>query len=60
MTKPPESESENNLDSAYSKQYRDFLQRKVDAARLSQRQGEYFSNEEIETEFAAKRAQAAE
>ncbi|AWM89626.1 hypothetical protein DJ564_01830 [Pseudomonas sp. 31-12] len=60
MTKPPASESENTLNSADSKQYRGFLQRKVDAARLSQRQGQYLSNEEIETKFAARRAQAAE
>lgn len=37
--------------------YRDFLQRKVDVARLSMRAGSGLSNEEVEAEFAARRAQ---
>jgi hypothetical protein len=60
MTKTPAAVFENTLDSAESKEYRTFLQRKVDSARLSKRQGQYFGHDEIETEFAARRALAAE
>jgi hypothetical protein len=59
MTKRSASKLENTSDFAVSKQYVSFLQRKVDTARRSLK-GEGLSNEEIESEFAARRAQAAE
>jgi hypothetical protein len=59
MIKRP-AEPENTLDSGDSTQYHNFLQRKVDEARRSLRKGEGRRNEEIETEYAAKRSQAAE
>jgi hypothetical protein len=59
MIKRP-AKPESTLDSEDSTQYHNFLQRKVDAARRSLHKGEGRSNEEIETEYAAKRAQAAE
>lgn len=58
MTKISVSKLDNTLDPAVSKHYLSFLQRKVDKARLALK-GECFSNEEIESEFAARRAQAA-
>ncbi|MBB5685785.1 antitoxin of toxin-antitoxin stability system [Sphingobium boeckii] len=36
-----------------------FLQKKVQAARVSMRAGHGYSNEDIEAEFAAKRSQSA-
>jgi len=54
------AEPENTVDSEDSKQYHNFLQRKVDAARLSRSKGQGSSNEEIETEFAARRTRGAE
>jgi predicted transcriptional regulator len=40
-----------------SREYEAFLQRKVDSARISMRAGEGLTNEEVEAEFAARRAQ---
>jgi predicted transcriptional regulator len=42
-----------------SREYEAFLQRKVDSARVSMRAGEGLTNDEVETQFAARRAQAA-
>jgi len=39
--------------------YRDWLQRKIDRARVSMRAGQGIPNDEIEAEFAARRRQAA-
>ena len=40
-------------------EYDDYLRRKVDAARTSMRSSRGLSNEDVETEFAARRVQAA-
>ncbi|WP_415772609.1 CopG family ribbon-helix-helix protein [Pseudomonas sp. LB3P38] len=40
-----------------SREYEAFLQRKVDSARVSMRAGEGLTNEEVEAQFAARRAQ---
>ncbi|KAA0976636.1 antitoxin of toxin-antitoxin stability system [Pseudomonas sp. ANT_H12B] len=40
-----------------SREYEAFLQRKVDNARISMRAGEGLTNEEVEAQFAARRAQ---
>ncbi|MHC8336897.1 antitoxin of toxin-antitoxin stability system [Pseudomonas sp. HLT2-19-2] len=40
-----------------SREYEAFLQRKVDSARISMRAGEGLSNDEVEAQFAARRAQ---
>jgi predicted transcriptional regulator len=40
-----------------SREYEAFLQRKVDNARISMRAGDGLTNEEVETQFAARRAQ---
>jgi predicted transcriptional regulator len=40
-----------------SREYEAFLQRKVDSARISMRAGEGLTNEEVEAQFAARRAQ---
>jgi predicted transcriptional regulator len=40
-----------------SREYEAFLQRKVDSARISMRAGEGLTNDEVEAQFAAKRAQ---
>lgn len=53
------TETDNIFDFGESDRYHNFLQRKVDAARFSQYEGQCRSNEEIETEFAAMRTQAA-
>ncbi|MHC8347124.1 antitoxin of toxin-antitoxin stability system [Pseudomonas sp. RT6P73] len=42
-----------------SREYEAFLQRKVDSARLSMNAGEGLPNDEVEAEFAARRARAA-
>ncbi|PWK29764.1 antitoxin of toxin-antitoxin stability system [Pseudomonas sp. B21-040] len=42
-----------------SREYEAFLQRKVDSARISMQAGEGLSNDEVEAQFAARRAQAA-
>jgi predicted transcriptional regulator len=42
-----------------SREYEAFLQRKVDSARISMRAGEGLTNDEVEAQFAARRAQAA-
>ena len=42
-----------------SREYEEFLQRKVDIARSSMNAGEGLSNDEVEAEFAARRARAA-
>jgi predicted transcriptional regulator len=39
-----------------SREYEAFLQRKVDGARASMRAGDGLTNDEVETEFAARRA----
>jgi hypothetical protein len=54
------TETGNIFDFGGPDRYHNFLQRKVDVARLSRHGGQCRSHEEIETEFAAKRAQAAE
>lgn len=54
------TETENIFDFGGVDRYHNFLQRKVDAARLSRHGGQCRSHEEIETEFTAKRALAAE
>nr|WP_314627028.1 antitoxin of toxin-antitoxin stability system [uncultured Noviherbaspirillum sp.] len=41
-----------------ARQYDEFLRQKVDAARMSVQAGEGRSNEEVESDFAARRAQA--
>jgi predicted transcriptional regulator len=41
----------------HSREYDEFLQRKVDASRASIRAGREVSNEDLEAEFAARRAQ---
>ncbi|KAA0984000.1 antitoxin of toxin-antitoxin stability system [Pseudomonas sp. ANT_J12] len=43
-----------------SREYEAFLQRKVDIARASISAGEGLTNDEVEAEFAARRARAAE
>ncbi|KAF2392088.1 CopG family ribbon-helix-helix protein [Pseudomonas frederiksbergensis] len=43
-----------------SREYEAFLQRKVDIARASIEAGEGRTNDEVEAEFAARRARAAE
>jgi predicted transcriptional regulator len=40
-----------------SREYEAFLQRKVDSARISMRAGEGLTNEEVEAQFATRRAQ---
>ncbi|KAA0980887.1 antitoxin of toxin-antitoxin stability system [Pseudomonas sp. UYIF39] len=40
-----------------SREYEAFLQRKVDSARISMRAGDGLTNEEVEAQFAARRAQ---
>ena len=40
-----------------SREYEAFLQRKVDRARISMGAGEGLTNEEVEAQFAARRAQ---
>lgn len=40
-----------------SREYEEFLQRKVDASRASIRAGREISNDDLEAEFAARRAQ---
>lgn len=40
-----------------SREYEAFLQRKVDNARVSMRAGEGLTNDEVEAQFAARRAQ---
>jgi len=40
-----------------SREYEAFLQRKVDSARVSMRAGEGLTNDEVEAQFAARRAQ---
>jgi predicted transcriptional regulator len=40
-----------------SREYEAYLQRKVDSARISMRAGEGLTNEEVEAQFAARRAQ---
>lgn len=42
-----------------SREYEAFLQRKVDIARASMSAGEGLTNDEVEAEFAARRARAA-
>jgi predicted transcriptional regulator len=42
-----------------SREYEEFLQRKVDIARSSMNAGEGLSNDEVEAEFATRRARAA-
>lgn len=42
-----------------TREYKAFLQRKVEAARTSVEAGNGISNDEIEARFAARRAQAA-
>jgi len=42
-----------------SREYEAFLQRKVDSARVSLRAGEGLTNDEVEAQFAVRRAQAA-
>lgn len=42
-----------------SREYEEFLHRKVEVARASMRAGNGLSNDEVEAEFAARRAQAA-
>ncbi|HYG06596.1 MAG TPA: antitoxin of toxin-antitoxin stability system [Stenotrophomonas sp.] len=42
-----------------AREYDEFLQRKVDAARESMRDGQGRSNDEVEASFAARRAKAA-
>jgi predicted transcriptional regulator len=42
-----------------SREYKAFLQRKVDKARLSMRAGDGLTNEEVEAEFTARRVRAA-
>lgn len=42
-----------------AREYDAFLQRKVDAARVSIREGKGISNDEIKAEFAALRAEAS-
>ncbi|KAB0493629.1 antitoxin of toxin-antitoxin stability system [Pseudomonas vancouverensis] len=41
-----------------SREYEDFLQRKVDAARASMSSGNGLTNDEVEAEFAARRRRA--
>ena len=41
------------------REYEHFLQRKVDIARVSMRDGEGLTNTEVEAEFAARRRRAA-
>jgi predicted transcriptional regulator len=41
-----------------SREYEAFLQRKVDNARVSMRAGDGLTNEEVEAQFAARRARA--
>jgi hypothetical protein len=60
MTERPDSNYEHSPSHANSTQYHEFLQRKVDAARSSVRDGKGRSNDEVEVEFAARRAQAAQ
>jgi hypothetical protein len=60
MTERPDSQNEHSHNDADSMQYHNFLQRKVDAARSSVRDGTGRSNDEVEAEFAARRAQAAQ
>lgn len=60
MSNTPSLEPENEIYVEESVNYRHFLQRKVDAARLSHHHEQGLSNEEIEVEFAARRAQGAE
>ncbi|MFJ7797090.1 CopG family ribbon-helix-helix protein [Pseudomonas sp. NPDC096950] len=43
-----------------SREYEAFLQRKVDIARASMEAGEGLTNDEVEAEFTARRARAAE
>jgi predicted transcriptional regulator len=40
-----------------SREYEAFLQRKVDSARVSMQVGEGLTNDEVEAQFAARRAQ---
>ncbi len=40
-----------------ARDYDAFLLRKVEAARAQKRKGQHFSNEEVEAEFAARRAE---
>ncbi|WP_219093117.1 antitoxin of toxin-antitoxin stability system [Pseudomonas sp. UMAB-40] len=40
-----------------SREYEAFLQHKVDSARISMRAGEGLTNDEVEAQFAARRAQ---
>ena len=42
-----------------SREYEAFLQRKVDSARVSMRAGDGLTNDEVEAQFAARRAQVA-
>jgi predicted transcriptional regulator len=42
-----------------SREYEAFLQRKVDSARISMRAGDGLTNDEVEAQFAARRARAA-
>ncbi|WP_415766102.1 antitoxin of toxin-antitoxin stability system [Pseudomonas sp. ZB1P45] len=41
-----------------SREYEAFLQRKVDSARVSMNAGDGLTNDEVEAEFAARRARA--
>jgi hypothetical protein len=60
MTECPTPETKPDTDAGDADSYRCFLQRKVDAARLSRYKEPGLSNEDIETEFAGRRAKAAE
>lgn len=42
-----------------SREYEAFLQRKVDSARVSMRAGDGLTNDEVEAQFAARRAQVS-
>ena len=42
-----------------AREYDEFLRRKVDAGRAAMRAGKYRSNDEVEAEFAARRAKAS-
>ena len=42
-----------------AREYEAFLQRKVDSARVSMQAGEGLTNDEVEAQFAVRRAQAA-
>lgn len=60
MTDSPTPKTKFGIITVDGNCYRAFLQRKVDAARRSQCEEPGLSSEEIETEFAGKRTEAAD